>query len=393
MAARKKNSSETTETREIEVEVMESRETSLIVPTENQPQIDVTGQSESGVYALGGMSDAEFDARLELMQRAEDRIRIIFEQALTKGETEEFDLMILPGIPKPFLTQNGSNRVKQILGLVAVPDQMQISGDGKSEALRVLVPVNIHIGSSKGPCMGRAWGVASSWEPKWRYRTALRVCPECSSENIRESNTSQQWYKEHEHFYCWKKKGGCGSKFPINDERLVSQTEGQKDIDDPEELIETLARIAEKRADVAVVRRFSGISRWVNIDPDAPGFKKRIREATPTEQSPSNAPSNAGGVSVEEPSTSKQGNGNVSWQPTEKLLGFLTDLLDSPCFARDKEKVSGAYRKFLDDNMNMRAWWGAVTRLRIEIKKRTGKEPVVPPAVAKMALAELSDEQ
>ena len=383
-------------------QLIEAESTDLTVIEGSSDQEYAIGASQAGVFALGRMTDTEFEERLDLMQKAEVRIRQIFERALTKGDTEEFDLMTMKGIPKPFITQNGSNRVKQILGLVAVPGESIITGDGKESPLRVQTLMWLHLGSKTGPCVGGAWGVASSWEPKFRYRNAKRTCPECDGMFIHESKPDKEWYKPSKHYYCYKNKGGCGANFDIRDDRITGQTLGQVDHEDPEETIETLQRFSEKRADVAGTRRFSGISRWTNLDPDAPGYrdKPQPQEAPPTHvgSQPVIEPDSTVEVVEPKPKAAKAAKktepAKGRWIPEPFVFKFVEGLFGLPCFKRDYAKVTEKYNEYLFsvEHQNPRDWWRAVERIRGEIKRRTGELPSVPDNVASWALQQLSEE-
>jgi hypothetical protein len=349
-------------------EVLESSAEIVPIKQEGEPPAFVTGSAQAGVFALGSMTDADFEARLQLMDRAESRIRTIFERALTKGDTEEFDLMAMKGIPKPFITQNGSNRIKQILGLVAVPGELSFTGNGVDEPIRAQVLVRIHIGDESGPCMGGAWGVASSWEPKWRYRNAQLQCPECGNRAVIKGKAEYGGG-----YLCWVKKEGCGAKFADTDTRITEQPIGKVEHEDPEETIETLARMAEKRADVAATRRFSGISRWTNLDPDAPGFRDKIEQPKPTEAPPKREPAPMTDAEKAEILNREAAEAQAGWSPPGKVKGQFESWLFSP------------------EHANPRDWWRAVQKILQEMRKR-GASPKIPNHVASWALNALNEE-
>ena len=89
-------------------------------------------------------------------------------------------------------------------------------------------------------------GSCNSWEKKYRYRQAMRTCPECGQPAIFKSKNKPE-------FYCWNKKGGCGATFKLTDDRINNQETGQTKNPDPAEQVNTIQKMAQKRALIAPV--------------------------------------------------------------------------------------------------------------------------------------------
>lgn len=89
-------------------------------------------------------------------------------------------------------------------------------------------------------------GSCNSMEKKYRYRQASRRCPECQQSTI---------IKGKEEFgggwICWAKKGGCGAKFVDGDPAIKSQQVGQAINPDIADQVNTILKMAAKRALVA----------------------------------------------------------------------------------------------------------------------------------------------
>lgn len=96
-----------------------------------------------------------------------------------------------------------------------------------------------------GVVMGEGDGSCNSWEKKYRYRLAQRVCPNCGKPTIFKSRNPGEGY------YCWTKKDGCGAKFEENAPSIVSQQAGQVPNSDIFDQVNTLLKMAQKRALVA----------------------------------------------------------------------------------------------------------------------------------------------
>lgn len=96
--------------------------------------------------------------------------------------------------------------------------------------------------------MGEAIGSCNSWESKYRYRNTARKCPKCAGEFIIQGKAEYGggWL-------CFKKKGGCGAKFEQGDEAITSQDVGRIANADIADQVNTLQKMAQKRALVAAV--------------------------------------------------------------------------------------------------------------------------------------------
>lgn len=86
---------------------------------------------------------------------------------------------------------------------------------------------------------------ANSFESKYRYRKGERICPSCNAPAILKSkNPGEGWF-------CWKKKSGCGATFYENDPAILSQVVGRVANPDVCDQVNTLQKMAQKRALVA----------------------------------------------------------------------------------------------------------------------------------------------
>jgi len=103
-------------------------------------------------------------------------------------------------------------------------------------------------------------GSCNSFEKKYRYRNAQRICPSCQVAAIFQDN------KGNGGFYCWNKKGGCGAKFAPNDERITKQEAGQVKNPDIADVANTVLKMADKRALVAATLIATGLSEYFTQD-------------------------------------------------------------------------------------------------------------------------------
>lgn len=94
-----------------------------------------------------------------------------------------------------------------------------------------------------GNFVGRGIGSCNTRENRYRWRQGERACPSCGQEAIIKGKAQYGggWL-------CWKTKGGCGAKFAENDAAITDQKAGKVPNDDVETLVNTVLKIAKKRA-------------------------------------------------------------------------------------------------------------------------------------------------
>jgi len=112
-----------------------------------------------------------------------------------------------------------------------------------------------------GEVAGEGEGSCNSWETKYRYRKAERTCPECGAEAIikGKSEYGGGWI-------CFNKKGGCGAKFKDGDPAIESQHTGRVANPDVADIVNTIQKMAQKRALVAAVLNATNASDWFTQD-------------------------------------------------------------------------------------------------------------------------------
>jgi len=96
--------------------------------------------------------------------------------------------------------------------------------------------------------VGSGLGSCSSYESKYRYRDAGRVCPRCGSTAIIKGKEEYGggWV-------CFAKKGGCGAKFKEADPAIATQKTGRVENLDIIDTKNTVLKMAKKRAKIDAV--------------------------------------------------------------------------------------------------------------------------------------------
>ena len=127
---------------------------------------------------------------------------------------------------------------------------------------------------------GRIWGMGtgscSTLESKYRYRNAARKCPNCQKESIIKGKA--EWGGG---WICWKKKGGCGSKFSENDPNITNQEAGKIENEDPADQWNTVLKMAKKRALVDAVLGIGACSDLFTQDLDDIKNNKSAQKGEP----------------------------------------------------------------------------------------------------------------
>lgn len=110
--------------------------------------------------------------------------------------------------------------------------------------------------------MGSGVGACNSFEKKYRYTNAQRVCPACGGAFIFVD-------KNKGGFFCWKSKGGCGAQFPVgtpHEKVLQSQDAGRVNNPDAADLQNTILKMAKKRAYIDATLSVVGASEFFTQD-------------------------------------------------------------------------------------------------------------------------------
>lgn len=215
----------------------------------------------------------------ELVARA-DLIREAMSEAMVDG----IHFGRIPGVAKPSLFQAGAEKIDTLFRLKPAFTHTE-KWDGQH--LTVVTEAAIyHLPT--GECLAEGVSaICSTYESKYRWRKAELTCPTCGAETIRKSKNVQPG----KGWYCWTKLGGCGAQFDIADSQITEQKPGRKENEDLADQWETIIRMSEKRAHVAVTRMATAASDVFTQDvEDMPDFQKEPRSSAVEEQHGSETP-------------------------------------------------------------------------------------------------------
>lgn len=235
----------------------------------NSHEVAVREQNPAMVVHAQERTADEIIARL-------DKIR----EVQAKAMKANIDYGVIPGterkdkdgkdISKPTLLKPGAEKLCVLFNLDAQfigegnSEQMIVETTEKGEKIRhLLVKRYCTLYSQVGGArLGGASAICSTMETKYAYRKGARECPDCHKPTlIHTKRDTVNWW-------CNSYNEGCGKNFQATDERITSQQVGRIANLDVADQYNTVIRIGEKRALVAVVRQVTGAS--AIFDEEAP---------------------------------------------------------------------------------------------------------------------------
>lgn len=185
---------------------------------------------------------------------------------------EDIDYGKLPGTPTFTLYKPGAEKLLEIYGYASQPRVVEKIILGPNHPENPFAPhgpfyswdyaVDIYSKRS-GNLIGMGVGSCNSMEAKYRWRDAQRRCPGCSAAALIYGKPEfAKKFRGKKHWLCFTRKGGCGEEFEIRDPKIIEQEIGKVPNDDVYSLMNTIQKMAKKRAliDAAIsVTRSSGM--------------------------------------------------------------------------------------------------------------------------------------
>ena len=196
---------------------------------------------------------------------------------------QDQDFGVIPGTStKPVLLKPGAEKLCNFFGLepefIPIFEEMDWTGEKHGGEPFYYIRYRCRL-TRNGQVLGVGEGSCNSWESKYRYRNANRKCPECAGEFIIKGKEEYGggWL-------CFKKKGGCGAKFDENDKRITDQAVGRVLNTDMADSVNTIQKMAQKRALVpATLLATSGSEFFTQDLEDAPE-PPDVQRNTPEQQ-------------------------------------------------------------------------------------------------------------
>ena len=180
-----------------------------------------------------------------------ERLELIDEVKRT-AMARDVDFGVVPGTDKPGLFKPGAEKLAIVFKLDVQPSNELIWGPG--EHLTVISRATVYHAPT-GTRLGYGEGICSSRERNRAYRKQERTCPDCEQPAVIKGKAEYGagWL-------CWRKKGGCGAKFPDGDQRIEAQQVGEIENPDLPDTWNAVDKMAKKRGYVDAVLSVTGAS-------------------------------------------------------------------------------------------------------------------------------------
>ena len=175
---------------------------------------------------------------------------------------ENVDFGKIPGTDKSTLLKPGAEKLATFFGLSAefqiIEKEEDWTGNDHGGEMFFNYWYKCKI-TRNGKIVAEGEGSCNSFEKKYRYRSANITCPKCGQATIKKSKFDDSWY-------CYGKIGGCGAKFPGGDKSIEDQPRGQVKNPDIADQVNTLQKMAQKRAYVGAVLLATNASEYFTQD-------------------------------------------------------------------------------------------------------------------------------
>ena len=207
-----------------------------------------SGSEETG-RALVAVERARFMPAMSI-ESAVERYNAVTE-FVSRVLRKDVDYGVIPGTEKRTLLKPGAEKLTTFFGLSTRFELLERIEDWTGDEhggepffyylYRCrLLRGDVAIAEGDASCNSR--------EAKYRWREAQRACPACGQAAIIKGREEYGggWL-------CFKKKGGCGAKYPDGDQTIESQQVGRVFNPDIADQVNTIQKMSQKRALVGAV--------------------------------------------------------------------------------------------------------------------------------------------
>jgi hypothetical protein len=243
-------------------------------------------QAETAIARIepeGGAGIQQFMPALSVEEAVERRNMLT--QYVRRCLTPDVDFGTIPGAGnKSTLLKPGAEKLCTIFGLSKHFDIVERIEDWSGEAhggepfFYYLYRCRLTRGDF---LIAEADGSCNSRESKYRYRKGERTCPSCSGAFIIKGKAEYGggWV-------CFKKKGGCGAQYQDGDPAIESQQAGRVVNPDICDSVNTIQKMAAKRALVAATLLAVNASEFFTQDVEDGVIDAQPVNVTPHQQRP-----------------------------------------------------------------------------------------------------------
>lgn len=155
----------------------------------------------------------------------------------------------IPGTKKNTLLKPGAEKLNKIYGFAPRDISILTSKEDwrEDEASLFDYTIKTILVDREDRIVGIGLGSCNSYESKYRYRNAARVCPDCNVDALCRSKYEDKSTGD-KGWYCYDKKGGCGAKFHSQAPEIINQEVGKVENPDIADVKNTVLKMAKKRS-------------------------------------------------------------------------------------------------------------------------------------------------
>lgn len=181
---------------------------------------------------------------------AEAEQRKLLGQYIATQMTPDVDYGIIPGTKNKTLLKPGAEKLTDLFRCVPQFTILEKIEDWDKGLFHYQFKCEIVVRESN-MVVAEGYGSCSTREGKYRWRNDERKCPSCGAAAIMKSKyPPRNAPEEPPGFYCFQKKGGCGVEFAHDDTAIVDQRVGKIENPDVADQVNTVLKMAKKRAHV-----------------------------------------------------------------------------------------------------------------------------------------------
>lgn len=182
--------------------------------------------------------------------KQEGEQRTLLGQYVKEHMVEDTDYGVIPGTTKKTLLKPGAEKLTQLFRCIPRFTIEQTVENWETGLFHYRFKCQIVLQSDES-VVAEGVGSCSTFESRYRWRKGDRLCPKCGAAAILRSKFPPKNAPEEEPgWYCFDKKGGCGENFSFNTDSITSQTTGRVQNPDILDQVNTVLKIAKKRAHV-----------------------------------------------------------------------------------------------------------------------------------------------
>ena len=292
----------------------------------------------------------------EILQ-AEIEQRKLLGQYIDSMMTEGVDYGVIPGTKNKTLLKPGAEKLIDLFRCYpqfTIVDKVE---NWETGLFHYMFKCEVLVRDS-GMLVAEGFGSCSTYEGKYRWRNEDRKCPQCGVAAILKSKYPPKNDPDSPPgFYCFAKKGGCGAEFAHDDPEIIDQRVGKVQNPDISDQINTVLKMAKKRA---VVDAAIALARCSDMfTQDAEDFIEQSQGEAKTQKK-------SGAENPPRP------NGKPA---SESVCRDMLDVIASPEFEKNPaalwQRLKGDYETLLTpaDREKVTAAWNARKAATIDPKK------------------------